>query len=100
MNRHCMRWFFVMVLLSISWVGRAQMVQRYPLELRWNGIVEEQMAEDTLLYIGLESGQYEGAMPTYVQAFPIYDSQVKAEISLEKVVAAPLSDEELRKTLV
>ena len=91
-----MRWFFVMVLLSISWVGRAQMVQRYPLELRWNGIVEEQTAEDTLLYISLESGQYEGTMPTYVQAFPIYDSQVNAEISLEKVVAAPLSDEELQ----
>ena len=91
-----MRWFFVLVLLSVSWAGRAQMVQRYPLELCWNGIVEERMADDTLLYISLESGQNEGAMPTYVHAFPIYDSQVKAEVALEKVVAAPLSDEELQ----
>lgn len=68
----------------------------YSVHLQWNGVRAERIGGDTLLYLSLESADYEDGMPVFHQSFPIYDHRVKASVGLEKVVTAPLSQEELR----
>ena len=84
----------VLVFASILLLG--QMTCRYPIELKWQGVTSECFAEDTLYYIGLESGDYVGCMPMFIQSYRIYDDQVKAKVELEHVKSLPLSDEELQ----
>ena len=81
---------------AVSESLHGQVCGSYPLRLQWKGVMEERNGYDTLLYIALESAEYEGAIPVFCLSFPIYDSQVKAQVHLEKVVTAPLSQEELR----
>ena len=73
-----------------------QMTSRYPIELKWQGVTKECLADDTLYYMGLESGTYVGLMPVFVQSYRIYDDQVKAKVELEHVKSLPLSDEEMQ----
>jgi len=68
----------------------------YSIRLQWKGVVEEHYANDTILYIGLESGEYESPMPIFSQSFPIYDDAVKAEVKCLNVKTAALSDEEMQ----
>jgi hypothetical protein len=87
--------FFMLVMMVFApFLLRGQMVNSYPIELKWQGVVAERFADDTLLLIGLESGVYEGMMPVFVQSFPIFDDQVKVEVQLDRVKAKPLSEEE------
>ena len=62
-------------------------VQSFPIELKWKGLVKEIVATDTLLYINLEDGTYDGSMLTFCQSYPIYDHQVKARVELQDVKA-------------
>lgn len=80
------------------WVNllRAQMTQSLALDLKWGGVVEEHRLSDTLLYIALESGEYNGPMPVFVTSFPIFDDQVSLKVELQRMTTAPLSEEELR----
>ena len=71
-----------------------QVVNLNPIELKWKGLVKEIVATDTLLYINLEDGTYEGRMPTFCQSYPIYDHQVKARVELQDVKSVALSEEE------
>ena len=73
---------------------RAQFKQRIPIELHWQGVVEERNEHDTLLYIALEEGLYEGPMPLFCASFPIYDEAVKAEVLFQDVTTTQLSAEE------
>ena len=74
---------------------RAQVSSTYPLRLQWDGVVEEKNDYGTMSYIALESAEYVGEMPVFCQSFPIYDNHVKAKVGLNKVVTAPLSQEEM-----
>ena len=87
---------FSFFLAVISLAVRAQSVMQLPIELQWQGVAEERNPYDTLLYIALESAQYEGPMPCYVQSIPIFDDQVKVEVKLQSIKTAPLSDEEMQ----
>ena len=73
-----------------------QMVNRYPIELKWQGVASERFADDTLLYLNLESGVYDGLMPMFVQSYAIYDDEVKVEARLEHVKTQSLSEEEIQ----
>ena len=73
-----------------------QVKSDYSIRLQWKGVVEEHYANDTILYIGLESGEYESPMPIFSQSFPIYDDAVKAEVKCLNVKTAALSDEEMQ----
>lgn len=86
---------FLVLSLLLAKAAQGQMTQQIPLNLHWNGIAEGHYGGDTLYYIGLESGQYDGPMPTFVQSMPIFDDAVKVAVSLQRVTAAPLSDREL-----
>lgn len=87
--------FLVMVLL-LSVSAGAQMVQSFPIELKWKGVAPCYHANDSSLYIVLESAQYEGNMPVYVHSMPIFDSRVKVDFDLVDVKTIPLSNEEMR----
>ena len=56
-------WFFVFV-LSLAYMCPVRLLSQvtslYPIALKWQGVSKEIMLNDTLLYIRLESGQYEG----------------------------------------
>lgn len=71
-----------------------QITDRHPITLKWHGVGTERLADDTLLYISLESGTYEGLMPVFLQSYRIYDDQVKADVRLDDVKAVPLTNEE------
>ena len=92
-------WFFVFV-LSLAYMCPVRLLSQvtslYPIALKWQGVSKEIMLNDTLLYIRLESGQYEGPLPVYVKTIPIYDDQVEVSISCQDVKTAPLSEEELK----
>jgi len=89
------RLVFVFLMLLATTFVQAQWTQRYPINLQWNGVVENQNPYDTSLYIALESGIYDGDMPVFVHSFPIFDYQVDAKVELLDMKTAPLSDEEL-----
>lgn len=84
--------FVMLVLAPFSLVG--QISNRYPIELKWQGIATEHRADDTLIYIGLESGAYSGTMPMFVQSYPIYDDAVKVKVGLEQVKTVALTAKE------
>ena len=88
---------FLMVLTSfrpVSLLG--QMKMSYPIRLQWNGVAEERIGTDTLLYIALESAEYQSVMPVFCESFPIYDDAVKVVVQCLDVKAEPLSDEEMQ----
>ena len=95
MRMYRMRQLFLVFTLLLAKAALSQMTQQIPLNLKWNGIVDERYGGDTLYYIALESAQYDGPMPTFVQSLPIYDDAVKVAVSLQQVTTAALSDEEL-----
>ena len=74
----------------------AQVTNAYPIQLQWNGVGEVRYANDTVLYISLESAEYAGVMPVYCQSFPIYDDAVKVQVKLTNMKTAQLSTEELQ----
>jgi hypothetical protein len=78
----------------LSLLGQVKM--SYPIRLQWQGVTEQHIASDTLLYIALESGVYEGVMPVYYQSFPIYDDAVKVEVECLNVKAEVLSSAEMK----
>ena len=95
MRMYRMRQLFLVFSLLLAKVALSQMTQQISLNLKWNGIADERYGGDTLYYIALESAQYDGPMPTFVQSLPIFDDAVKVAVSLNQVTAVPLSDEEL-----
>ena len=79
---------------SVSLYG--QVKQNQPIRLEWNGVAEQSLASDTLLYIDLESGVYESLMPVFCQSYPIYDDAVKVEVDLQDVKAEALTGTEMK----
>ncbi len=93
------RTFSILVVLVFApFLLMGQVASRYPIELDWRGVAMECHDDDTLLYLSLESGAYEGVVPMFVQSYRIYDDQVKVEARLECVKTLPLSNEEQRAT--
>ena len=92
--------FFVTFMMSLALLSttslNAQVRSSRPIRLQWNGIQEERNAYDTTLYIALESAEYEKSFPVFCQSFPIYDDQVKAEVTLDHVKTLPLTKEEMQ----
>ena len=86
----------MLLTLFASFSTFGQSTQNHPIELQWNGVQSHRLADDTLYYISLESGEYENAMPVLYHSFPIYDVAVKANVDLLNVKTAPLSNEELQ----
>ena len=91
--RFCL--FFLLGLVVMPMALNAQMKQVVPVELQWNGVEKTQFGNDTILYIALENGAYNGIMPTFNQALPIYDDAVKVAMELKDVKTSPLTAEEL-----
>ena len=88
---------FLMVFVAfapVSLLGQVKM--SHPIRLQWQGVAEQHIASDTLLYMALESGVYESVMPVYYQSFPIYDDAVKVEVECLNVKAEVLSPEEMK----
>ena len=75
---------------------KAQVTSLHSLQLNWQGVGAMPTSYDTIYYIQLESACYEGSMPIYVKSFPIYDNQVKADVKLQDLKTASLSEEELK----
>lgn len=73
----------------------AQIRQMVPITLQWNGVLEYRFGTDTLMYVALEDGEYNGLMPTFIQTLPIYDDAVKVTWELMDQKTAPLSAEEM-----
>ena len=73
----------------------AQIRQLVPITLQWNGVSEYRFGTDTLMYVALEDGEYNGLMPTFIQTLPIYDDAVKVTWELKDTKTALLSVEEL-----
>lgn len=73
----------------------AQLESRFPLELKWKGVTKETISNDTLLIINLESGCYQGTMPTYCVSKPIFDDAVVAKVELQNVKSVALTEEEV-----
>ena len=98
--RNKMRPFLVLALILLAFLKPislfAQLTSAYPIQLQWNGVGEVRYANDTVLYIGLESAEYEGVMPVYCSSFPIYDDAVKVQVKLSDVKTNPLSMEEMQ----
>ena len=91
--------FLVVLFLGLacfSSMSFAQISSTHQLQLKWKGVMQESYGSDTMSYISLESAEYETGMPVFCQSFPIYDSHVKAQVELGKVVTAPLSQDEMR----
>ena len=91
--RFCL--FFLLGLVVMPMALNAQMKQVVPVELQWNGVEKSQFGNDTIFYIALENGYYNGIMPTFNQALPIYDDAVKVAMELKDVKTASLTAEEL-----
>ncbi len=91
--RFCL--FFLLGLVVMPMALNAQMKQVVPVELQWNGVEKSQFGNDTIFYIALENGYYNGIMPTFNQALPIYDDAVKVAMELKDVKTATLTAEEL-----
>lgn len=87
--------FFVLFGVFVSSPSLGQMKVDIPVRLRWNGVGAQRYGSDTLLYINLDSGIYEGTMPIYCQSFPIYDDAVSVALSCSEVKAELLSAEEM-----
>ena len=88
---------FLMVLASFFPVSlRGQMRIDHPIRLQWNGVATQRLDSDTLFYIDLESGIYEGIMPVSYCSFPIYDDAVSVEVECQNVKAVALSEEEMQ----
>ena len=86
----------VMVFAIFSPVGLwGQMRMKHAISLKWNGVTEQRRASDTLIYIDLESGVYEGAMPVMYQSFPIFDDAVKVELECSDVKVVALTEAEM-----
>ena len=51
---------FCLCLALAPMVLKAQIRQLVPLELEWNGVAQMHFGSDTLLYIALENGEYDG----------------------------------------
>ena len=90
--RFCL--FFLLGLVVMPMALNAQMKQVVPVELQWNGVEKSQFGNDTIFYIALENGYYNGIMPTFNQSLPIYDDAVKVAVELKDVKTAPLTAEE------
>ena len=88
-------WFFFCLTLA-PLALKAQMRQLVPLAFQWNGVSEYCFGSDTLVYINLEDGEYNGLMPTFIHTMPIYDDAVDVVLELKDVKTAPLSTEEMR----
>ena len=93
---HHGRRLFSLLWLCLAVGAQAQMVERHPVQLQWNGIGKEVYGSDTLYYIALESAQLDGAMPVFVKSIPIFDDHVDVKVKLQEIKAATLSDEELK----
>ena len=91
--RFCL--FFLLGLVVMPMALNAQMKQVVPVELQWNGVEKSQFGNDTIFYIALENGYYNGIMPTFNRALPIYDDAVKVAVELKDVKTASLTAEEL-----
>ena len=87
--------FLLVTLAMRPFLAVGQLTSTYPIQLQWNGVAVERNAYDTLSYINLESGTYEGAMPVFWQAFPIYDDEVTVKAECRNVKVAPLTQEEM-----
>lgn len=85
---------FFALLAAMTLPMQGQLSLRFPLELRWHGVVESRNAYDTLLYIGLESGEIVDGMSRYVASFPIHDDAVGVKAELTEVKSMPLTAEE------
>lgn len=86
----------LLFMLMPSYFLEAQIKTTYPIRLKWGGVAEETNPYDTLLYIALESGDYESPLPKYVVSFPIFDDQVKVDAQLLEVKTTALTPEELK----
>ena len=86
---------FFMLFALVSTTLKAQLKQQFPVELSWQGVAEERILNDTLLYIALDDAVYNGPMPLYVKSMPIFDDAVKVEVSLQNVKTAPLTLDEM-----
>ena len=87
-------WVFVCLALMPRTL-HAQISQSVKVDLQWNGVAEFRNGNDTLYYIALEDGNYNGPLPSYNLSLPIYDNAVKATVELVDVKTAPLTMEEL-----
>ena len=91
---------FLMIFAFLAPVSLwGQMKISYPIRLQWKGVAEERVGTDTLLYMALESAEYNGIMPVFCQSFPIYDDAVKVDAQLLDVKTAVLSAEEMQVAL-
>ena len=87
-------WIFLCLVMAPLAID-AQMSQLVPIVLQWNGVEEWHYGTDTLSYISLEDGNYNGPMPTFVHSMPIYDDAVSVTVELKDLKTAPLSAEEM-----
>ena len=88
---------FLMVLASFAPVSIwGQIMVDHPIRLQWNGVASQRLDSDTLLYINLESGFYEGTMPVARYSFPIYDDAVKVDAKCLNVKTETLSEAEMQ----
>lgn len=96
--RHKIRLNLLLFLMAFtSFVPTAlfgQVKMSHPIRLQWKGVAEQRLSADTLLYMDLVSGVYEGLMPVYYQSFPIYDDAVKVDVELQNVKAEALTEAE------
>ncbi len=90
--RFCL-WIFVCLVLMPRTL-HAQISQSVKVDLQWNGVAASQYGTDTLSYIGLVDGYYNGPLPSYNLSLPIYDDAVKATVELKNLKTAPLTAEE------
>ena len=90
--RFCL-WIFVCLVLMPRTL-HAQISQSVKVDLQWNGVATSQYGTDTLSYIGLVDGYYNGPLPSYNLSLPIYDDAVKATVELKNLKTAPLTAEE------
>ena len=96
MRNHRFGLWILLVFALFPMVMKAQSKQRIPIELHWQGVIEEQNGADTLLYIALDEGLYNGPIPLYCKSLPIYDDAVKVEATLLDVKTAQLAPEEIQ----
>ena len=89
--------FFLTVFAFLAPVSLwGQVKISHPIRLQWDGVYKESRESDTLLYMALESAEYNGAMPVFCQSFPIYDDAVKVEVQCLDVKTEPLTAEEMQ----
>lgn len=88
--------FAMLLALLIREPLMAQIRFSNPIQLEWRGVRMERNLYDTTMVIALESADYEGDIPVFIQSFPIFDNQVHTQLHLEKVMTSPLTQEEMR----